>query len=170
MDKFPTIENFLENAFEYEDLNELLRYLKEIGNGCHNKPLNICGERGCGKTAFGVLLKNIFDSAVIIDSHRFLSHFNGLWAEKDLVIIDEPKLDDNVVDKIIKTYYSDNIEVNMKGKLPKLVFNDITFIMFTNIPLLNDNINLIRMNHPVSYNKMLTEASAFKEYCKNLKL
>ena len=29
MDKFPTIENFLENAFEYEDLNELLK----IGNG-----------------------------------------------------------------------------------------------------------------------------------------
>ena len=76
MNKFPTIENFLENAFEYEDLNELLRYLKEIGNGCHNKPLNIYGIRNCGKTALANLLKTMFkDNAVIIDSFSFLRSF-----------------------------------------------------------------------------------------------
>ena len=105
MNKFPTIENFLENAFEYEDLNELLRYLKEIGNGCLNRPLNIYGQSNCGKTALARLLKEMFkDDAVIMDSWRFLSKFNNHWADKKLVIIDERFITDAYL--IVKVVFS----------------------------------------------------------------
>ena len=170
MKRFPTIENFLENAFEYEDLNELLRYIKEIGNGCLNKPLNIYGIRNCGKTALANLLKNMFkDDAVIMDSFSFLSSFNNHWADKKLVIIDERVIiDDRFIDKIVKTYHSDYIHVVTKGQKPREVFNNITFIIFNEIPLPeNDNIVQMRMRLPVFYDKMRAELPEFTEYVKH---
>lgn len=169
MKRFLTIENFLENAFEYEDLNELMRYIKEIDYGCINRPLNIYGERNCGKTALARLLKEMFkDDAVIIDSFSFLSSFNNHWADKKLVIIDERIItDDRFVDKIVKTYHSDYIHVETKGQMPREVFNNITFIIFNEIPLPeNDNIVQMRMRLPIFYDRMVAELPEFSEYVK----
>ena len=169
MKRFPTIENFLENAFEYEELDELMRYIKEIGSGCLNKPLNIYGQMNCGKTVLARLLKEMFkDDAVIMDSWLFLSNFNNRWADKKLVIIDERIItDDRVIDKIVKTYHSDYIHVETKGKMPREVFNNITFIIFTEHPLKeNDNIVTMRMRLPIFYDRMMDELPEFSEFVK----
>lgn len=170
MKRFPTIENFLENAFYYEDLNELTRYLKDIRDGFKNKPLNIHGERNCGKTVLARLLKEMFkDDAVIISSDTFLSCFNNRWADKKLVIIDEHSISEEVIGKILKTYESQNIIVETKGKNPREVSNDITFILFTNIPFFNKKIDNMNMMIPIWYNKMVDELPAFAEYIKYYK-
>ena len=169
MNEFPTIEKFLENAFEYEELDDLMRYIKEIGNGCLNRPLNIYGQSNCGKTALARLLKEMFkDDAVIMDSWQFLSKFNNHWADKKLVIIDERFItDDRFIDKIIKTYHSDYIHVETKGKMPREVFNNITFIIFTELPLKeNDNIVTMRMRLPIFYDRMVAELPEFSEFVK----
>lgn len=169
MNKFPTIENFLENAFEHEDLNELLRYIKDISDGRKNKPLNIYGDTNCGKTALAGLLKTMFmDNAVIMSSCYFISSFNNLWAEKRLVILDECRIDGRTGEKIIKTYHSDFIHVETKGQESREVFNNITFIIFTNIPMIkHDDINAMEMRVPISYNSMVAELPEFTEYVKH---
>ena len=169
MNEFPTIEKFLENAFEYEELDDLMRYIKEVGNGCRKKPLNIYGQSNCGKTVLARLLKKIFkDDAVIMDSFWILSGFNYRWADKKLVIIDERLItDDRVINKIIKTYHSDYIHVETPQKPPREVFNNITFIIFTEHPLKeNDNIVPMRMRMPIFYDRMVEELPEFSEFVK----
>lgn len=170
MKKFSKITDFLSNAFDHEDLNELMRYIKEIDYGCINRPLNIYGERNCGKTALARLLKEMFkDDAVIMDRWQFLSKFNNHWADKNLVIIDERIItDDRLIEKVINTYHSEYIHVETKGQMPWEVFNNITFIIFTELPLTeNDEIVTMRMRLPIFYDRMVAELPYFTEYIKN---
>ena len=160
----------LSNAFDREDLKELLRYIKESDYGCINRPLNIYGERNCGKTALARLLKEMFkDDAVIMDRWQFLSKFNNHWADKKLVIIDERIItDDRFIEKVINTYHSEYIHVETKGQMPWEVFNNITFIIFTELPLTeNDEIVTMRMRLPIFYDRMVAELPYFTEYIKN---
>ena len=170
MKKFSKITDFLSNAFDREDLKELLIYIKESDYGCINRPLNIYGERNCGKTALARLLKEMFkDAAVIMDRWQFLSKFNNHWADKKLVIIDERIItDDRFIEKVINTYHSEYIHVETKGQMPWEVFNNITFIIFTELPLTeNDEIVTMRMRLPIFYDRMVAELPSFTAYIKN---
>lgn len=168
MNTFPIIERFLKDSFTYTEFNTFMRFVQQIDKGERAHPLNIYGERKCGKTVLARLLENMFkDNAVFVDSYRILSSFNDNWADKKLVIIDEIVIEDLVLDKILNIYTKDYIHVETKLKEPREIFNKVSFLLLSNLPVKKNFINHIHMRRPIPYEKMKYELTAFREFVKN---
>lgn len=185
--KFPTIEKFLREAFPNttmieEDLLTISDYhaieilLKRKLRFPENRliPFSIYGEKGCGKTVFVKLLKEIFkDNLAIVDQERFMSVFNHQWVDKKIVVIDEMSFKLSTLVKVKSLCGHAYIDVIKKGEAFDSIPNAVTFILLSN----NDEYHYvsdrslyfqIKMEKPsvIDLDAMLQEVPEFVRYLK----
>lgn len=120
---FPTIEKLIRHLFkdQYEMALDWLQIV--LTNPSHPLPIPclVSDEQGTGKTSFLKLIKFLFQSNTVEVSIGDLSQrFNGHWASKNLILIDETETDDfsgrNELAAKIKRYVtSTTIHVDEKG-------------------------------------------------------
>lgn len=120
---FPTVEKLLRHLFkdQYEMILDWLQIV--LTNPAHPLPIPclVSDEQGTGKTSFLKLLKFLFQANTVEVSIGDLSQrFNGHWASKNLILIDETETDDfsgrNELAAKIKRYVtSTTIHVDEKG-------------------------------------------------------
>ena len=120
---FQTIEKLLRHLFkdQYEMVLDWLQIV--LTNPSHPLPIPclVSDEQGTGKTSFLKLLKFLFQANTVEVSIGDLSQrFNGHWASKNLILIDETETDDfsgrNELAARIKRYVtSTTIHVDEKG-------------------------------------------------------
>lgn len=120
---FPTIEKLLRHLFkdQYEMILDWIQIV--LTNPAHPLPIPclVSDEQGTGKTSFLKLLKFLFQANTVEVSIGDLSQrFNGHWASKNLILIDETETDDfsgrNELAAKIKRYVtSTTIHVDEKG-------------------------------------------------------
>ena len=120
---FPTIEKLLNHLFK-EQYGMILDWMQIVlTNPAHPLPIPclVSDEQGTGKTSFLKLLKFLFQANTVEVSIGDLSQrFNGHWASKNLILIDETETDDfsgrNELAAKIKRYVtSTTIHVDEKG-------------------------------------------------------
>jgi len=120
---FPTIEKLIRHLFrdQYEMALDWLQIV--LTNPAHPLPIPclVSDEQGTGKTSFLKLLKFLFQSNTVEVSIGDLSQrFNGHWASKNLILIDETETDDITfllifAAKIKRYVTSTTIHVDEKG-------------------------------------------------------
>lgn len=120
---FPTIEKLLKHLFK-EQYGMILDWIQIVlVDPAHPLPIPclVSDEQGTGKTSFLKLLKFLFQANTVEVSIGDLSQrFNGHWASKNLILIDETETDDfsgrNELAAKIKRYVtSTTIHVDEKG-------------------------------------------------------
>ena len=186
MSKFPTIEKFLREAFPnttmQEDEYDLSDYsvieilLKRKLRFPKNRliPFSIYGEKGCGKSVFAKLLKEIFkDNLAIVDQERFISSFNHQWVDKKIVVIDEISFTSAVLAKVKRLSRLAYIDVIKKGEAVVSIPNAVTFVMLSNneeFHYVSDRYSYfqIKMEKPsvIDFDAMVREVPEFVKYLK----
>lgn len=144
-------------------------------------------ERGTGKTTFLNLLKSIFaDNMRILDSQRLMSPFNGSWAGKLIVSVDESFIDMNEKNgagnklKMIATNATIPFEEKHKaaGEIPnisKLIMCSNDEYNFVKIDKEENRYCIIKVepikgdSDPHMVKKMIEEIPAFLYFLKNRK-
>lgn len=125
-----TIDKMLHHLFTGEDYDRAIAYLHTLYTQ-HESELPVLilwsDEQCTGKTSFLHLLKAMFgEDMTIIDAARLESNFNGLWAGKPIIGVDEAFIDtDNtaLVRQLKKALTSPTIQVENKGRKPKEIAN-----------------------------------------------
>lgn len=120
---FPTTEKLLRHLFK-DQYSMILDWLQIVlTNPAHPLPIPclVSDEQGTGKTSFLKLLRFLFqDNTVEVSIGDLSQRFNGHWASKNLILIDETETDDfsgrNELAAKIKRYVtSTTIHVDEKG-------------------------------------------------------
>lgn len=189
-----TINSLLHHIFDYKCLNGqtcydmVLDYLQLI----YTKPTQhlpilclVSKERETGKTTFLNLLRSIFmENTRILDSDRIASKFNGSWAGKLLVCVDESFIDTDkptVVNRLKMIATNNSIPLEKKGKDAGEIPNFAKLIMCSNdennflkIELEETRYWIIKVGSipkdkrdPHMLDKMEAEIPAFLHYLKN---
>ena len=143
--QWPTIEKFLHHIFDYKNLKGvtfyemILDYLQIIYlHPTQHLPILclVSSERATGKSKFLELLRSIFlENMRILDSERISSKFNGSWAGKLLVAVDESFIDTDkptVVNRLKMIATNNTIPIEEKGKEAGEVPNFSKLIMCSN--------------------------------------
>lgn len=191
------INVLLHHLFDYRNLkNEsLYEFALDYLQLLYTKPLKhlpilclVSKERGTGKTTFLNLLKAIFsDNMRILDSDRLMSRFNGSWAGKLVVAVDESFLDMNekngAGNKVKMIATNATIPFEDKHKPAREVPNISKLIMCS-----NDEYNFVKIDKeenrycvvkvspfhgscdPHMIDKMIGEIPAFLYFLKNRQL
>lgn len=185
--KFPTIEKFLREAFpnttmidkdeptfpDYRVINFLLNRKLRFPED-RLIPFSIYGEKGCGKTVFVKLLKEIFkDNLAIVDQERFMSDFNHQWVDKKIVVLDEMSFKPSTLRKVKSLCNYEYIDVIKKGEAVDSIPNAVTFVLLSN----NEEYHhvsgrysyfQIKMEKPsvIDLDAMIAEVTAFVKYLK----
>lgn len=192
-----TINKLLHHIFNYKNLSG--EHLYEFGLDyiqlLYTKPLKhlpilclVSKERGTGKSTFLDLLKSIFaDNMRILDSDRLLSRYNGNWAGKLVVAVDESFLDMNEKNgagnklKMLATNATIPFEDKHKsaGEIPnisKLIMCSNDEKNFVKIDQEENRYCIIKVNpydgdtDPYMVKKMIEEIPAFLYFLKHRQL
>lgn len=192
-----TINKLLHHIFNYNNLRgeSLYEFGLDYIQLLYTKPLKhlpilclVSKERGTGKSTFLDLLKSIFaDNMRILDSDRLLSKYNGNWAGKLIVAVDESFLDMNEKNgagnklKMIATNATIPFEDKHKsaGEIPnisKLVMCSNDEKNFVKIDKEENRYCIIKVKpfagatDPHMVQKMIEEIPAFLYFLKNRQL
>lgn len=158
---WPTIEKFMFHVFgsQYEIGLDYLQIL--YLNPCQLLPVLclVSKENSTGKTTFGNFLLSIFGSnACMIGSSELTSQFNGSFAYKLAIVVDESKIAKGDMDKIkmlatastiqLRRMHTDYQAIEFFGKFILLSNNETDFINASD----NDQRFWIRKLAPVAFN------------------
>lgn len=140
-----TINTLLHHIFDYKNLKGesfyemALDYLQMIYlNPTQHLPILclVSREQATGKTTFLNLLRSIFkENMRILDSERISSKFNGSWAGKLIIGVDESFIDTDkptVVNRLKMIATNSSIPIEKKGKEAGEVPNFAKLIMCSN--------------------------------------
>ena len=143
--QWPIIEKFLHHIFDYKNLKGvtfyemILDYLQIVYlHPTQHLPILclVSSEQATGKSKFLELLRSIFlENMRILDSERISSKFNGSWAGKLLVAVDESFIDTDkptVVNRLKMIATNNTIPIEEKGKEAGEVPNFSKLIMCSN--------------------------------------
>lgn len=143
--RWPTINRLLHHIFDYKNNNgeSMYEFALDYIQMCYLKPCQklpilclISTERETGKTTFLNLLRSIFlENMRILDSERISSKFNGSWAGKLIVAVDESFIDTDkptVVNRLKMIATNPTIPIEKKGKEAGEVPNFSKLIMCSN--------------------------------------
>ena len=189
-----TINTLLHHIFDYKNLKGetfyemALDYLQMIYlHPTQHLPILclVSREQATGKTTFLNLLRSIFkENMRILDSERISSKFNGSWAGKLIIGVDESFIDTDkptVVNRLKMIATNSSIPIEKKGKEAGEVPNFAKLIMCSNdetnflkIEIEDTRYWIIRVGSidpdtrdPHMAERMETEIPAFLHYLKN---
>lgn len=189
-----TINTLLHHIFDYKNLRGesfyemALDYLQMIYlHPTQHLPILclVSREQATGKTTFLNLLRSIFkENMRILDSERISSKFNGSWAGKLIIGVDESFIDTDkptVVNRLKMIATNSSIPIEKKGKEAGEVPNFAKLIMCSNdetnflkIEIEDTRYWIIRVGSinpdsrdPHMAERMETEIPAFLHYLKN---
>lgn len=192
-----TIKKFLHHIFDYRNLSEEtlfefgLDYIQQLYvNPTQHLPILclVSSERGTGKTTFLNLLQDIFcENMCTLDSQRLMSNFNGHWAGKLVVSVDESFINmdekNGAGNKLKMIATNDTIPIEMKGVQASEVSNFSKLILcsndefnFVKIDMEENRYAIIKVNpltgedDPHIRSKMKAEIPAFLQYLKNRRM
>lgn len=132
--EWKSIDKILRHLFTGEDYNRAIDYIRTLYlNSTVKLPvLLLWGNEQCtGKTSFLHLLKAMFDDDMrIICDEQLRSRFNGIWAGKRIVGLDECFIDH--AGQLKDALTSPTIQIENKGKEPKEIANRSSWVICTN--------------------------------------
>ena len=192
-----TINKLLHHIFDYknvagESLYDFALYYIQL---LYTQPIKhlpilclVSKERGTGKTTFLNLLRAIFvENMRILDSERLMSKFNGSWAGKLIVSVDESFINmdekNGAGNKLKMIATNATIPCEGKGKdstevpnISKLILCSNDEYNFVKIDMEENRYCIIKVNpiedtrDPHMFDKMVDEIPAFLYFLKNRQL
>lgn len=190
MNKFPTINRFLNELFPIEkDRETIIHYMQQslVAPDIAQLPLCLIGTRECGKSLFLKLLQlmlkyndnGLYAQLRIIDDRYFegYKNLNYRWAGMNVVAIEEDIISQETLDFISELIGKEKIEVNGLNAFPYEVYNITTWILLSNYTKNFDNfealcttIKLGKITHVHTFKEsmLLCEVPFFVNHLKNL--
>lgn len=192
-----TINKLLHHIFDYKNLagESLYDFALDYIQLLYMQPAKhlpilclVSKERGTGKTTFLNLLRAIFvENMRILDSERLMSKFNGSWAGKLIVSVDESFINmdekNGAGNKLKMIATNATIPCEGKGKdstevpnISKLILCSNDEYNFVKIDMEENRYCIIKVNpiedskDPHMFDKMLQEIPAFLYFLKNRQL
>lgn len=192
-----TINKLLHHIFDYKNLagESLYDFALDYIQLLYTQPIKhlpilclVSKERGTGKTTFLNLLRAIFvENMRILDSERLMSKFNGSWAGKLIVSVDESFINmdekNGAGNKLKMIATNATIPCEGKGKdstevpnISKLILCSNDEYNFVKIDMEENRYCIIKVNpiedsrDPHMFDKMVDEIPAFLYFLKNRQL
>ena len=192
-----TINKLLHHIFDYKNVagESLYDFALDYIQLLYTQPIKhlpilclVSKERGTGKTTFLNLLRAIFvENMRILDSERLMSKFNGSWAGKLIVSVDESFINmdekNGAGNKLKMIATNATIPCEGKGKdstevpnISKLILCSNDEYNFVKIDMEENRYCIIKVNpiedsrDPHMFDKMVDEIPAFLYFLKNRKL
>ena len=192
-----TINKLLHHIFDYKNVagESLFEFALDYIQLLYTQPIKhlpilclVSKERGTGKTTFLNLLRAIFvENMRILDSERLMSKFNGSWAGKLIVSVDESFIDmdekNGAGNKLKMIATNATIPCEGKGKdstevpnISKLILCSNDEYNFVKIDMEENRYCIIKVNpiedsrDPHMFDKMVDEIPAFLYFLKNRQL
>ena len=191
------INKLLHHIFDYKNLagESLYDFALDYIQLLYTQPIKhlpilclVSKERGTGKTTFLNLLRAIFvENMRILDSERLMSKFNGSWAGKLIVSVDESFINmdekNGAGNKLKMIATNATIPCEGKGKdstevpnISKLILCSNDEYNFVKIDMEENRYCIIKVNpiedsrDPHMFDKMVDEIPAFLYFLKNRQL
>lgn len=192
-----TINKLLHHIFDYKNVagESLYDFALDYIQLLYTQPIKhlpilclVSKERGTGKTTFLNLLRAIFvENMRILDSERLMSKFNGSWAGKLIVSVDESFINmdekNGAGNKLKMIATNATIPCEGKGKdstevpnISKLILCSNDEYNFVKIDMEENRYCIIKVNpiedtrDPHMFDKMVDEIPAFLYFLKNRQL
>ncbi len=192
-----TINKLLHHIFDYKNVagESLFEFALDYIQLLYTQPIKhlpilclVSKERGTGKTTFLNLLRAIFvENMRILDSERLMSKFNGSWAGKLIVSVDESFINmdekNGAGNKLKMIATNATIPCEGKGKdstevpnISKLILCSNDEYNFVKIDMEENRYCIIKVNpiedtrDPHMFDKMVDEIPAFLYFLKNRQL
>lgn len=192
-----TINKLLHHIFDYKNVagESLYDFALDYIQLLYTQPVKhlpilclVSKERGTGKTTFLNLLRAIFiENMRILDSERLMSKFNGHWAGKLIVSVDESFINmdekNGAGNKLKMIATNATIPCEGKGKdstevpnISKLILCSNDEYNFVKIDMEENRYCIIKVNpieetkDPHMFDKMVEEIPAFLYFLKNRQL